>query len=882
MTERPPASTWPLVGRRDELRALERALDGDQPGAVVAVGEPGVGKTRLVTEAVALAATRGFAVERAVASRAAASIPFGALAPLLPVESLAADSAAGVFGRAARALKDSADGGPVALLVDDAHHLDEASATLVYELVSTGPVAVVATAREREPLPKPIAALVSEGLAATLTVRPLSRFDVDQLVTAVLDGPVDGAVLQYVWDASTGNPLYLRELLIGGVNTGVVRWDSGLWRLGEKRRTPPRLAELIESRLADLDAESIRLMELLSLGEPVSVDDLVDMARPDVLDQLEQRGLVTVVRDGKRRPARLAHPLYEDATQARMGTRRLAAVRRQLADLVQRRGARRRGDHLRAAALLLDAGGTVDSALLEAAAREAYLVYDLKLTERVVRAAVDAGAAPRLVWILGETLRWQGRHEEAEDLLAGIDLSAVSDAGEATMIAMTRAECLYRGLARRREAEQVLNDAEAIVTAEEWRSEMRALRAVFASLSGDVEAAIAVALPIAREESPRPAIVAATAASTALMMAGKADDAAAIAEHALGLALSLGPQPGLSDPALHALARCLALAESGRVTEGAMISRTGYEWSLANGLLQGQAWFGLVLGRCLLGAGQLEEAERRFHEASVAFRDVRETGLRRWCLAGVAQAAAQRAKAERAAAALKELDADPPTAMRLAEVEVERARAATAIAEGERSRAQHLLAEAARLARGRGQHGLELAALHDLVRIDEAKDVGARIAELGEVQGLLASARRAHAEALAKRDAAGLVAASERFEATDAVLLAAEASAQASALFAADGARASAADQRRRAEDLGARCGARTPALLALDRATPTELTKRETEVAELAARGTTSRDIAERLGISVRTVDNLLQRTYVKLGISGRKDLAAVLGEPR
>ena len=71
-----------------------------------------------------------------------------------------------------------------------------------------------------------------------------------------------------------------------------------------------------------------------------------------------------------------------------------------------------------------------------------------------------------------------------------------------------------------------------------------------------------------------------------------------------------------------------------------------------------------------------------------------------------------------------------------------------------------------------------------------------------------------------------------------------------------------------------ARCpGARTPTLAASD--LPDDLTSREREVAELAASELTSRAIAQRLGITTRTVDNLLGRVYTKLGISSRQDLS-------
>jgi DNA-binding NarL/FixJ family response regulator len=56
-------------------------------------------------------------------------------------------------------------------------------------------------------------------------------------------------------------------------------------------------------------------------------------------------------------------------------------------------------------------------------------------------------------------------------------------------------------------------------------------------------------------------------------------------------------------------------------------------------------------------------------------------------------------------------------------------------------------------------------------------------------------------------------------------------------------------------------------------------LTTRELEVARLAARGLSSRAIAEELVLSVRTVESHLYRVYTKLDVSDRAELAALLG---
>jgi DNA-binding CsgD family transcriptional regulator len=56
-------------------------------------------------------------------------------------------------------------------------------------------------------------------------------------------------------------------------------------------------------------------------------------------------------------------------------------------------------------------------------------------------------------------------------------------------------------------------------------------------------------------------------------------------------------------------------------------------------------------------------------------------------------------------------------------------------------------------------------------------------------------------------------------------------------------------------------------------------LTRREWEIATLASHGNSSRLIAEKLHISVRTVDTHLLRVYKKVGVTGREQLAAALG---
>jgi DNA-binding CsgD family transcriptional regulator len=170
--------------------------------------------------------------------------------------------------------------------------------------------------------------------------------------------------------------------------------------------------------------------------------------------------------------------------------------------------------------------------------------------------------------------------------------------------------------------------------------------------------------------------------------------------------------------------------------------------------------------------------------------------------------------------------------------------------------------------------------LHDALRFGAGRDAADLLASLVPgTDSLLLAARADHGLALVTRNAPELARSVDQFELLGCRLLAAEA-----AVAAADAAR-SGGDQRGatalsgRASRLVQGCeGATTPALASAAAATQ-PLSEREREVALLAAGGLSSKEIAERLFLSARTVNNHLQHVYDKLGVRKRAELAQVLG---
>jgi DNA-binding CsgD family transcriptional regulator len=129
---------------------------------------------------------------------------------------------------------------------------------------------------------------------------------------------------------------------------------------------------------------------------------------------------------------------------------------------------------------------------------------------------------------------------------------------------------------------------------------------------------------------------------------------------------------------------------------------------------------------------------------------------------------------------------------------------------------------------------------------------------------------------LAEHDGDLLDAAAHRFADLGGLAFAADASAQAA------GEHARAGDRRREVESstwahsLASQCGLRTPALEAAAR--PLPFSGRERQIVLLVAAGLSNRQIADRLVVSVRTVEGHLYRACAKLGVSARSELAPLV----
>jgi DNA-binding CsgD family transcriptional regulator len=528
---------------------------------------------------------------------------------------------------------------------------------------------------------------------------------------------------------------------------------------------------------------------------------------------------------------------------------------------------------LRSAVWRLDAGERPEPEVLIRGAQLARHAHDF----RVVRRLVDAIPKEQLdalgTLLLGEALYELGAYDASEGVLAqGQRLPSTGHV--ALRLAVTRTKNAFWGLCQPDAALAIVTEARRTLTSEPLAEEVAAEQAAIWMFSGHPMRALSVLDGIAGGEV-RTRVVRAITRATVLAAMGRTVEAVKIAETGFADHMVLGDELAIAHPATHIVNQAYALAEAGRLAEAERLAQAGADAVATSRVPIAQYWFAVTLGRVSMLQGRIATARRYFAEAAGLAEANFFAGPRRLALAGLAIAHAMLGNPDEADRALQARNDLP--AFGFLGPEQQLADAWTAVA-GRRPRdaAGHFRLAAAEAA-ATGHRMAESWLLHDLVRTGGG-DASDRLSKLeGECDSALVSARARHAVAVHARDADELAGAADDFETMGAMLLAAEAAADAAEAFRRGGNPRAATAASRRSSALVALCeGAATPGLARADSVVP--LSGREREIAMLAAEGLSSKDIADRLYLSVRTVNNHLQNAYSKLGVTSRADLARLL----
>jgi DNA-binding CsgD family transcriptional regulator len=865
-----------MVGRDGELGLFAELLRERSRCGVLVCGPAGVGKTRLADEFLRIAQVAGRRHGRVTGSVSAAGIPLGALAHLVPpAVSGPRSGPVALFDGVATAFRAGSGTGPFVLLVDDLHLLDVTSLALVIELIEAGVVFLVGTVRTGEPVPDAVSALWRSGRLARVDLPELDRASVEEVLCTVLGGPVEAATVDEIHRIGQGNMLYVRELVRGAETSGRFVEDRGAWRLAGPPVGTAALVEVVETTMRKLPRAARGVLELLALVDTIGVADLDGILGTDILESLEAAGHVGVRADGRRLDVTLGHPLYGEVLRAQLPVLTRRRLLSEHADRLERHGARRRGDPLRIATWRLDATGSADPDLLLTAARLARHGHDFGTVRRLAGAALAATYTAEAGVLLGEALFELGAGDEAETVLAQAE-AAVTDEADVVAVTGPRARNLMWGLLLPERALAVIQAARQRITGSAGGDELRTVEARVLIHLGRPTEALTLVAPLAGAPDLRIRALAAVPRASALTVTGRCETAAAVARDGYADQVRIDADQAMVPASIHVILEVYALIEAGRLAEAADRAAWGRDLAARERSGIGRVWFAYYLGRCALFAGRVSTAQRWLSEAAGLCRSGGHPWLCRLTMTAFAAAAAAAGDTEAARRAVEESGSYGDISHLHPEHEL--GRAWVAAATQDLAGARTILLAAAAEAGTNGQHSSEALLLHDVVRLGGAPRVAERLTELAvRCEGPLVRGYAAHARAAAARHPDLLASVVEEFDELGAHLYAAEAAVAAAHAYQGRGRFRKATLLHARASLLRRTCeGARTPGLVTAASITP--LTDRERQIATLAADGVTSREIAVRLHVSARTVENHLQHAYAKLGVSTRVDLSAVL----
>ena len=857
-----------MIERELEFARIRSAL-GERSGhcGVVLTGDAGVGKTTLARHA---AEGMDLSVRWVAGTVSARSIPLGVFAHLVGP----ATSSDPVTYLAAARESLLADGHPV-IGVDDAHLLDELSATLLHQLAIDRAVHIIATVRSGESVPDAITSLWKDDHVVRVALAPFSKEQSVELIERVLGGRLEGLSADLMWDASGGNALFLRHLVQGAVESGTLREVNNVWQLRGRATITSELASLLESRIDQLDDDVAHALQLLTLCEPIDLDVLVELAGEPAVENAEDAGLIRIGRDGRTLTVRYAHPLFGEVIRKRLGFASSRRLRGKLVDALRTRPLRTASDRIRLAGLALDSDADAEPALFADAARDSLMLADVEVGEQFARAAVGAGAGVAAAGLLARALMWKGLNAESDAVLADVDPAALND-GELLIWGLQRIGNLFWGIGDVAAAREVLDLVRDRIDNPSLIQIVDGIASACALFTGDITGAIELSNKVLDAVTPLPWATewAVFGGGLARALAGRGDEVAAIARR--GRSAEKSTDGVLRFPA--GFGEILALTLTGQLAAAQSAADQYVEFSSAGQYL---AWAlsGTHMAAVEVARGRFPAAAERIEQTMAALAD---QDALSWVFPArilLAQSYSALGDSGGAAGVLAAARECAGPAVQVFAHQLEIAQAWQYASAGMVSRAIAHARSTAAAASASGQFAIEAEALHAAARFGATDgQIPERLAELAaQLDGRMVQVYAGHARAVVDGDAAGLDRCAADFENLGAMLSAADSAAAAATVHDRAGDRPAVALSAATATRLSALCGGlHTPATV--ESANPLPLTSREREIANLVAAGLTNREIADRLVVSVRTVEGHIYRACTKLDVGDRAALAALL----
>lgn len=750
------------------------------------------------------------------------------------------------------------------IVVDDAHLLDRNSAAFLLQVALTRACAIVFTARDAGAPPDAVSALWKDGIADRIDLLPLSRAGSQLMVEAAIRGRLSASAAARIFALTLGNPWHTRLLVEGSMRSGDLREMLGVWRWRPDAPVAPTLLQLMEQRITIEGTSAERAMRWLAAAEPLPADVLVELAGSRSVEAAETAGLIQLEQRGRGTEAHFAHPLFGEVIRSRTATTTLRRLKGELAARLAPYG---NDEALRRGVLTLESGERdPDPALLTLAAHHAIAAFDLRLAERLAAAAMEAGGGAEAAMVRTMALTFASDGAAAEKMLTEVIPLLPAGVDREVAIAVRVANLLFSS----QRPTTALAVARAGLEENPGSPTLRAAESCVEAFADPRSDTLARATQLGRDGTGTPTgdLLSLWARLVRLCVTGRVTAADADIERGYGLMQSadlINARFGYADVHL------TGLRLSGRGTAlAALADRADL---VSAGTVEPFAFYGDHLtGIAAAYRGDLLAALPRLTDECAGLMGVESGGILYRSLVVLTQVHGMRGDADAAARALVTLREHEHPSHYWCRPEFHLAQTWVHAAAGRIEAAIQQARLGADLAAASDAGGYVLLALSVAARLGDDRSA----VELGvaaqHMQTPAADRCRRLSAALARRDGDALAELSFMEEADGDRVAAADYAALSASLLVKQRHGARAGTLAARAAALAARAGADTPALRAL--APGIALPPRERQIAELVSRGESNREIAHRLGLSVRTVEGHVYRLMGRLDVGTRGEL--------
>lgn len=385
---------WSSYVRQDLIKSTIAELQSEGSYGTVVVGPGGVGKSMLGS-GVARALAESTHVVRLYGNGLGSSVPYSLWGLYLAkMENPEADSPIAVIQGISKVITEEAAGRDILLIADDLINIDNSSMGVIMHLVFSRTTKLLILTRSSTALPEDLAWMLKDGRLSKVVLSNFTRGEVRTLITRALGGSVAVSTVSALHQSSGGNPLVLQALVHDELSRGRLVQQNSTWVLKGQRVSEPAqlLVELVESRLESESLEVRRGIEKMSLIQRAPLSLVMDILGADVVSELEQRNYIRIS-DKTRHYTSLAEAHIGETVRSLLSREEKARLFKEMTDLVSISPEKlSREELLVFMAWALDAGITIQPDMALAAGRAALLYFDpqlaLRCTEAIPRATV--------------------------------------------------------------------------------------------------------------------------------------------------------------------------------------------------------------------------------------------------------------------------------------------------------------------------------------------------------------------------------------------------------------------------------------------------------------------------------------------------------------